>query len=264
MDTIEIKKPTIEVEDPTDEALLDYWTNAGDREAHEIRSHRAPRTTVARRAPLLLALAFLVGLLGAGGLAQRNKSQIAAWAEGNPQDVIALADLPQTTTFEDPVPQRAEAPRASRSQRRAVSPSGPRWVAPLLGKLRTTACFGENRGDHRHGGLDLDGETGDLVRSVGSGRVVQVGYRFSGAGLTVTVQHGDTLVLYAHLSRTSVLVGAAVVAKQKLGEVGSTGNSTGSHLHFGVAKTTTLGKLWERLINPVPWLEARGISIAGC
>lgn len=252
----------------SDELLTDSWTSTGNR---IIPSHRAPRSRIARRAPLTFALAFVVGMLGAVGLAQRDPGNPASWLGPEPETVIAMAELP-AEILDDPAPRRQETPqRTSRSQRKAVTPPvrsveprSARWVAPLLGKLRVTGCFGENRGSHNHEGLDLDGETGDTVRSVGVGRVVQVGYRFSGAGLTVTVQHGDTLVLYAHLSATSVSVGASVKAGQRVGALGSTGNSTGSHLHFGVAKTTALGKFWDRVVNPVPWLETRGIAVPGC
>jgi murein DD-endopeptidase MepM/ murein hydrolase activator NlpD len=259
----------IEQDVTASDELLKSWTREGDEPA-VIRSHRAPRSRAARRAPLTIALAFAAGLLSAVGVAQRDITEPASWLDPQPETVIAMAELPDQI-LDDPALEREQTTeRTSRSQRKAIpqpersiQPRAARWVAPLLGKLKTTSCYGMRRGE-MHKGLDLDGETGDTVRSVGAGRVVQVGYRFSGAGLTVTVQHGDTLILYAHLSATSVSSGTAVKAGQKVGELGSTGNSTGSHLHFGVAKTTSLGKLWDRLINPAPWLRTHGIALAGC
>lgn len=259
----------IEQDVTASDELLKSWTTEGDAPP-VIRSHRAPRSRAARRAPLTFALAFVVGLLSAVGIAQRDTSQLTSWQNPEPEHIIAMAELPDQI-LDDPAPERqAAAERADRSQRRAVTkpqrsmqPVGARWVAPLVGKLKTTSCYGMRRGE-MHQGLDLDGETGDTVRSVGVGRVVQAGTRFGGAGITVAIQYGDTLVLYAHLSRTSVSVNAMVKAGQKVGEMGSTGNSTGSHLHLGVSKTRTLSKFWDRTINPVPWLEARGIPVPGC
>lgn len=261
-----------EREDATEADLLAHWENLTGRTTEEWRPrHRAPRAWLLRHTSAVVALAAAALTLGGSAVAGARP----VWVVGQ-ADVLAAPTSPES--IEAPAPEVTDTPlrqrayeRPSRSQRERVTPpkrdadaGGARWVAPLLGRLSVTACFGEDRGDHRHGGLDLDGETGDVVRSVGAGRVVQVGYRFGGAGLTVTVRYGDTLVLYAHLSRTSVTVGTAVAAKQKLGEVGSTGNSTGSHLHLGVARTTSLGQLWDRLVNPAPWLEARGVPVPGC
>lgn len=254
-----------------DERLFDSWTSEGEVPP-VIRSHRAPRaprSRFARTAPVTLALALLAGLLSAVGIAQRDTPG-PSWFEPQPETAIAMAELPDTI-LDDPAPERQEATqRASRSQRKAapqakhsVQPRSSRWVAPLLGKLRPTSCFGVDRGDHTHGGLDLDGETGDTVRSVGAGTVVQAGYRYSGSGLSVVVRHGTELTMYAHLSATSVRQGVQVKPGQKVGELGSTGNSTGSHLHFAVSKTSSLGKLWDRLINPVPWLETHGVAVPG-
>lgn len=264
----------IEEDTAATSAFIDEWRAAG-LSTRLIRSHRAPRPprTWLRRHTRAVA-ALVTGALALGGSAVVRAEP--AWIEP-PADVLAapvspeLTELLQTEVTDTPE-RRVTEGRTSRSQRRAVAPpkrdvSGgltARWVAPLVGKLRTTSCYGEDRGDHAHQGVDFDGETGDVVRSVGYGRVVQAGWRFSGAGLTVTVQYGDTLVLYAHLSKTGVSVGQRVGAGQRVGDVGSTGHSTGSHLHLGVAKTGSLGELWSNLINPAPWLEARGVAVLGC
>lgn len=93
---------------------------------------------------------------------------------------------------------------------------------PILGKSRVRF----------HAGVDLGGRRGDLVVSAGTGRVIGAGWK-GGHGRTVTVQHPGGLVSrYAHLSQILVPLGAEVDAGSPLGLMGSSGRSTGPHLHF--------------------------------
>lgn len=90
-----------------------------------------------------------------------------------------------------------------------------------------------------HRGVDFAAPTGTPVRAARKGEVVHVGKDGTGPGRTygnyVVLHHGDGLyTLYAHLHRTFAKKGSRVKSKQKIGEVGSTGRSTGPHLHFEV------------------------------
>lgn len=86
----------------------------------------------------------------------------------------------------------------------------------------------------RHTGLDFSASQGTPVLSVGSGKVVKAGW-YGPYGKAVIVRHLDgKQTLYAHLSRIGVKKGRHVHGGQRLGSVGSTGNSTGPHLHFEV------------------------------
>lgn len=85
-----------------------------------------------------------------------------------------------------------------------------------------------------HEGLDIAAEEGDPVRAVRAGRVVFAGDRGT-YGLTVIIDHGKGLTtLYAHLSALAVREGERVAGGQVIGRVGSTGRSTGPHLHLEV------------------------------
>lgn len=96
-----------------------------------------------------------------------------------------------------------------------------------------------------HPGLDLEGSTGEPVKPVMDGRVSEAGYSRLGYGNTVVIDHGNGITsLYAHLSKIEVEVGDKVSMGTEIGKVGSTGRSTGSHLHLEVREE-------GRAVNPL-------------
>lgn len=120
---------------------------------------------------------------------------------------------------------------------------------------RVTSGFGMRvapiRGGWRmHQGLDISAASGTRVRSAGAGLVVFSGYR-SGYGNTVVVDHGDGMkTLYGHMSRIATRRGRRVREGDVLGYVGSTGRSTGPHLHFEV-------RFRGEPVNPMCYLSGR-------
>ena len=89
-------------------------------------------------------------------------------------------------------------------------------------------------GGHWHSGIDLAAARGTQVLATAAG-VAHVLLSAAGFGLHVVIDHGDGLAsLYGHLSSVAVDDGAHVVAGQPIGAVGSSGNSTGPHLHFEI------------------------------
>lgn len=87
----------------------------------------------------------------------------------------------------------------------------------------------------RHPGIDIAARKGTVVRAADSGFVVAAGWSPVGYGYHIVVDHGNGIqTLYAHLSRFAVRAGDTVSRGQLIGYVGSTGNSTGPHLHFEV------------------------------
>jgi len=99
-----------------------------------------------------------------------------------------------------------------------------------------------------HPGIDFKGSRGDVAKCTANGRVVSAGYN-GGYGNCVRIAHANGFeTLYGHLSRITVKVGQEVVVGEKIGEVGSTGHSTGNHLHYEVRKN-------GKPINPVKFLS---------
>lgn len=85
-----------------------------------------------------------------------------------------------------------------------------------------------------HRGLDLSAVTGTPVKAVGGGVVIFAGWSDWGYGWSVVISHGAVMSLYAHLTADFVYCGQVVEAGQHIGNVGSSGNSTGPHLHFEI------------------------------
>ncbi len=96
--------------------------------------------------------------------------------------------------------------------------------------MRTHPVYGYGR---EHRGIDYAAPTGTPVRSIGDGQIVFAGVQ-SGYGKVIQIKHGNSKdsTLYAHLSRIDVKVGDNVMQGETIGAVGSTGVSTGPHLHF--------------------------------
>ncbi|RPF72734.1 M23 family metallopeptidase [Aurantiacibacter spongiae] len=99
-----------------------------------------------------------------------------------------------------------------------------------------------------HSGLDFRGALGSPIHAAADGRVSFVGVR-SGYGNVVEITHTSGMITrYAHMSRFNTRVGARVDAGDVIGAIGSTGRSTGPHLHFEV-------RINGRAVNPRPFLE---------
>ena len=106
-----------------------------------------------------------------------------------------------------------------------------------------------------HAGVDLAGRHGDLIYAASDGVVSNAGW--SGAyGNMIELGHGKGIVTrYGHLSRINVHPGESVKKGEVIGRMGSTGRSTGTHLHYEV-------RIDGRAVNPVPYLEASNYVLA--
>lgn len=105
-----------------------------------------------------------------------------------------------------------------------------------LGKINNEFGFRRNPFGGRiyefHGGIDIDGERGQLVFAPASGTVIEAGYK-GGYGNMIEIDHGNGLTTrYGHLSKIDVELGQGITRGQGIGLIGSTGRSTGPHLHY--------------------------------
>ena len=101
----------------------------------------------------------------------------------------------------------------------------------------------ENPGITYNGGIDLYADDHD-IRAAFDGTVEKVAYQANGYGNYVKIRHAWGFSLYAHLERIYINVGDRVTAGTKIGLMGSTGNSTGTHLHF------EMRDLAEKVLDP--------------
>ncbi|MEV8317926.1 M23 family metallopeptidase [Streptomyces sp. NPDC059900] len=132
------------------------------------------------------------------------------------------------------------------------------WMTPVK-KYELSAGF-DSAGAHwahRHTGQDFAVGIGAPVRAVGAGRVKSVSCG-GGFGIEVVVAHkGGYYTQYAHLAAVTVDQGERVRPGQWLGQAGTTGNSTGPHLHFEVRLTPQQGSA----VDPGKWLKGRGVRL---
>ncbi|MEV5101791.1 transglycosylase family protein [Streptomyces massasporeus] len=167
-----------------------------------------------------------------------------------------------------PVQDRAKERPKERSKERSQDESKERagrstatrqgLVAPVGASLGTPyRKAGSSWSKGYHTGIDFPVPTGTSVKSVAAGSVVSAGWGGS-FGYQVVVRHADgRYSQYAHLSAISVRDGQSVSAGQRIGRSGSTGNSSGPHLHFEVRTGPGFGSD----VDPVAYLRAGGVRI---
>lgn len=132
-------------------------------------------------------------------------------------------------------------------------PTDPKvWSSPLkTGEI--SSPFGErehpiNRNDSLHTGVDIAAPHGETVVAAFPGYVASKGYDNANGYYAVVEHEGGFTTVYAHLSQLSITEGEYVSQRIKIGEVGSTGISTGPHLHFEIKKD-------GKSVNPEDYVE---------
>lgn len=129
---------------------------------------------------------------------------------------------------------------------------GGQFAWPLPGYSRITSDFGWRihpiLGDRRfHDGIDIAAPRGAQVIAAADGTVILAGW-YGGYGNAVVISHGGNITtLYGHLSQIAVSEGQRVTKGQEIGRVGTTGLSTGYHLHFGIRKNGEPINPWSYL-----------------
>lgn len=169
-------------------------------------------------------------ILDANGLANPNQISIGATLVIPGGSRLATNDSPIKTTRTisagaERIKQIISADRTPAS----IIPSGSRMVWPTVG-YRITQYY-----SWRHTGLDIANHIGTPIYAADAGTVTTVGYNRGGYGNQIIISHGGgKQTRYGHLSAFDVKVGQKVAKGQYIGAMGSTGRSTGPHLHFEV------------------------------
>jgi len=141
---------------------------------------------------------------------------------------------------------------AKRSREMALSVPAIPPVA--LDKVKYSSTFGYRRDPFskrltKHCGLDLSGKTGEPIYATGNGKVVDVSYNFFGYGNYVVIDHGfGYKTRYAHLSKVFVKEGQQVERGEHIANMGNSGKSTGTHLHYEVIYR-------NNVVNPINYFS---------
>lgn len=131
-------------------------------------------------------------------------------------------------------------------------PSNATWIEPVSG-YTISSPFGYRKSptagaSTNHKGVDMACPSGTPIYATRAGTVTVASYQAGGAGYYVSINHGDGFAsIYMHMTRYVVSKGQSVTQGQLIGYVGSTGISTGPHLHFGVSYGGTY-------VNPMAYL----------
>jgi len=162
---------------------------------------------------------------------------------------LPTVNLKKVTTVEDAPEVKAEVKKTTAS------------VSTPLAGAKAGQGF-KNPGNYTlgyHTGVDFSAPTGTVVKAVAAGTVVASDS--SGAyGINVKIKHDDgTYGFYAHLSTKTVFPGNKVSAGRMIGNVGSTGNSSGPHLHLEIRTKAHFGA--GNFLDPLKWLRGKGLSI---
>ncbi|MEV4346076.1 M23 family metallopeptidase [Actinoplanes sp. NPDC049596] len=139
----------------------------------------------------------------------------------------------------------------------SAAAAGAAWVNPNPAG-RVTSCYGQRWG-RLHAGVDIAGPNGSPILAAGAGVVVRAG-EAAGYGNAVLIDHGNGyLTHYGHMSAIAVRDGEHVAVGQRIGDEGSTGHSTGPHLHFEVHAGH-----YKNPVEPTRWLHEHGVALRGC
>ncbi|SDJ47462.1 transglycosylase family protein [Streptomyces indicus] len=193
---------------------------------------------------------------------QKSDARKQADAEKQAAEKQATAKRQAEAKKQADAKKRSEAKQRSEAKTADNKPSGqstaPRRAAPVAASPSTPyRAAGGSWSSGYHTGVDFPVPTGTSVQAVAAGKVVTAGW--GGAyGYQVVIRHEDgRYTQYAHLSALVVKTGQTVNAGQRIARSGSTGNSTGPHLHFEVRT----GPEYGSDVDPLAYLRAGGVRI---
>ena len=132
---------------------------------------------------------------------------------------------------------------------------------PIKASVTFTSGYGVRSDPFRsgaamHPGIDLAGSYGTPIYATADGTVLRAGWNSGGYGNLVEIDHGRGITTrYGHLSGITVHAGDRVTRGQQIGRMGSTGRSTGNHLHYEV-------RIDGRAVNPIPFMKSTDYVLA--
>ena len=132
---------------------------------------------------------------------------------------------------------------------------------PIKASVEFTSGFGVrsdpfHAGAAMHPGIDLAGSYGTPIYATADGTVLRAGWNSGGYGNLVEIDHGRGITTrYGHMSAILVRAGDHVTRGQQVGRMGSTGRSTGTHLHYEV-------RIDGRAVNPIPFMKSTDYVLA--
>ena len=159
---------------------------------------------------------------------------------------------------EEAAADEAEMERQLKSIQASSNPANLPMIWAHSGKINNEFGFRRNpfggRAYEFHAGMDIDGERGEIVIAPAGGVVTEAGWK-GGYGQMVEIDHGNGLkTRYGHLSKIGVSAGDTITRGQEIALIGSTGRSTGPHLHYEL-------RLNDRPINPRRFLPPEPMEL---
>lgn len=245
------------------------------------RPSRMHRTTARAAGVAALATTGAIGTLAAPALAaepapapaQTALTPVITISDSVPEQIDAQADAQKEAAERKAAEEAARKKAAEQAQkaREAAQEAKARaaraaerkrlnaFVAPITGSYVSTGYQASSSlwSSGSHTGIDFHAASGTAVHAVGSGTVVSTGW--GGAyGNEIVIKMADGMYTqYGHLSSIGVSVGQKVTPGQQIGLSGSTGNTTGPHLHFE-ART---GPDYGSDVDPIAYLRKHGVNV---
>ncbi|MCT7353564.1 M23 family metallopeptidase [Streptomyces sp. 15-116A] len=177
--------------------------------------------------------------------AEKAAAEAAAKAEQEAKEKAEAAKK----KAEEEARKKAEAERLAELAKQYALPTSSYTITSTFGQAGAYWSSGQ------HTGLDFAAPTGTLIKAVHTGTITSAGWDGSYGYKTVLTLEDGTEIWYAHQSSISVSVGQKVNTGDVIGRVGSTGNSTGAHLHLEVHPGGSASG-----IDPLAWLRSKGLT----
>lgn len=180
-----------------------------------------------------------------------------------PGQVLTLPGTSAPAPVEKPATPAPSTPSNDSTDTPKTTPKPSGWSAPINAHVTQVFHNPGSYGTGWHTGVDFSAPSGTHVMAVSHATVVHVGYGGAGApyGNHIVLKLSDgKYVLYGHLSSTNVQDGQAVEAGEWIGNVGTTGNSTGPHLHFEL-RNSAFQYGASVFSDPVAYLAAHGVRL---